>query len=60
MRYGFNCNIHTLDQIAEALGVTKTRIRNIEQDSKRKIRMSPWGRMKMLEKNIEFGEWWKR
>lgn len=60
MRYGFNCRIHTLEQTGEVIGVTKQRVKSIEDKSMRLIRTSRWGRMKIIEKKIEFGEWWKR
>ncbi len=60
MRYGLNCRVHTLEQAGEVIGVTKQRVKSIEDKSMRLIRASRWGRMKMLEKKIEFGEWWRQ
>lgn len=54
MRYGFNCNIHTLEQIGEVLGVTKERIRQVEVKSLRRLRTSKWGRIRMTEYNAEY------
>ncbi len=55
MRYGFDCNIHTLEQTGEALGVTKERVRQVEVKSLRLLRTSKWGRMRHLEFRIEYG-----
>ena len=55
MRYGFDCNIHTLEQAGEALGVTKERVRQVEAKSLRLLRTSKWGRMRHLEFRIEHG-----
>lgn len=55
MRYGFDCNIHTLEQAGEALGVTKERVRQVEVKSLRLLRTSKWGRMRHLEFRIEHG-----
>lgn len=55
MRYGFDCNIHTLEQVGEALGVTKERVRQVEVKSLRLLRTSRWGRMRHLEFRIEHG-----
>lgn len=60
MRYGFNCGIHTLEQVGKTLGVTRERVRAVESKAMRLIRTSRWGRMKIQERKIEFGEWWKR
>ena len=58
-RYGFNCRTCSLKETGEIIGVTGSRVRQIENDGLRKLRKSSWGAMKIREHNIEFGEWWR-
>ena len=54
MRYGFDCNVHTLEQAGEVLGVTRERTRQIEVKSLRLLRTSKWGRIRMAEYYAEY------
>lgn len=60
MRYGFDCNIHTLEQAGKVLGVTKERVRQVEVKSLRLLRNSKWGRMRHLEFRVEYGSKFSR
>lgn len=54
LRYGFNCNIHTFQEIGESLGVTSQRIKQIEAKSMRTLRTTRWAGKRIDEHNEEF------
>lgn len=54
LRYGFDCDICTLEQTGEKLGFSGARVRELERQSIRRLRSSRWGRMKCLERRREY------
>lgn len=54
-RFGFECNVHTLEETGKEIGVTRERVRQIEVNSLRKLRSCRWARMRYLEFRQEHG-----
>lgn len=51
LRYGFNDEkCYTLEEIADELGISKERVRYIQESAFRELRRSKWGKMRMEEK----------